>query len=408
LLDIDGMLLEKIKIQDEELCKVSMKSDPNSFSFVINQTKELNELAIDLNVENLKYVKDKTKEICDYASKKSIDAFEHVPDNQINETILSQIIDSCSPDHIACEKKVFKLFNRVNNLSSEIVIKIIIKFNARLHYLDYHYSTNNHIVKHVFANNKNETGHVYFQQLSESDKLWVLERNGLVIRQIKDPTKEHMETAIKQNPMALQYISPKKQTIKLCKMAFSVNKNSIQYAMKQDKEMCEEAFEHNPSLIEFLKFQNTEMCEKSIQNNVETFQYLKYKSETIYEAYLKVHPEYVSQMSNISKELKKLVFGMDKKLIRYFEDQPIEMVNELLKEDPSQLKHMNFQTKEMAKECFSKDKNVFPFVIEKSNEMILEALEHNPFFLQFVENRTQEHMDVAIKKNSMCVAFFKN
>jgi len=407
LLKLDGLILKNIECQNESICEAAIKSNPLSFVHVKNQTETLCKLSVESNATNFRHVKNKTNELCEYLMTMSSIQLEHAPKQFLTEENVIRIMNSHEKTTKFDRINFHKILNSSQKLSDETVIKIINKYNLMIQDLNSNV-VNKNIMKHVLIEECNINNFRLIKQLDNDDILWVLERNGEIIQEIEKPTQKQIETAIKKNPLALQYIKIQNQTSDLCKLAFSLDKSSIKYAFKQDKQMCEEAFEHDPLLISYLKHQTKEMCEKAIEANVDSYNDLKFKTEKINMAYLKKYPSHVKQMSSISEDIKKMLFEMDKKLLRYFEDQSEDMVKQLLENDPLQLKYMNFRTREIENECFLKNMNVFPHVIEKSKEMTMKALEHNPMFLRFVENQTKEQIDFALSKDSRCIAFLKN
>jgi len=407
LLKLDGLILKNIECQNESICEAAIKSNPLSFVHVKNQTETLCKLSVESNATNFRHVKNKTNELCEYLMTMSSIQLEHAPKQFLTEENVIRIMNSHEKTTKFDRINFHKILNSSQKLSDETVIKIINKYNLMIQDLNSNV-VNKNIMKHVLIEECNINNFRLIKQLDNDDILWVLERNGEIIQEIEKPTQKQIETAIKKNPLALQYIKIQNQTSDLCKLAFSLDKSSIKYAFKQDKQMCEEAFEHDPLLISYLKHQTKEMCEKAIEANVDSYNDLKFKTEKINMAYLKKYPSHVKQMSSISEDIKKMLFEMDKKLLRYFEDQSEDMVKQLLENDPLQIKYMNFRTREIENECFLKNMNVFPHVIEKSKEMTMKALEHNPMFLRFVENQTKEQIDFALSKDSRCIAFLKN
>lgn len=413
LIKIDPSIFQKIKIDDPEFLERVLQDNPSLFKYMEKQTARLCKIAIDLDVENFEHVKNKTKEMCDQVTSKSVHLFKFVPIEFIDQKKITETIEELkNKSNETVKRDLYILLNIAENVSDQTVIDIVIKHDLRLYNLNQKL-VNNNIIKNVLMNNSYTDSYKdkekYINELSEEDILSVLKvkGNGHVISFVKNPTSLQIEEAIKSSPMSLTHISAKDQTLELCKLAFSLDKNAIKCALKQDVQMCKEAFEYDPRFIVYLKHQTKKMCEKAIEIDHDFFDDLKYKTEKVHMTFLKHNPIYVQHIPNVSMEMKKMLFEMDQTLIKYFEEQPLEMINELLNKDPNQLKHINDQTKEMCDLCFSKDMGVFPHVIEKDDTMIMKALEYNPFFLKYVENQTQEHVDFALKKDSRCVVFLK-
>lgn len=407
MLKLDGNILENINAQNETLCEAAIKNESFSFIHVKEQTKHLCELAIDEYPGIFRYVKNKTNEICERVMKKSLSAFECAPKEFLTKENVSKLIDFYDKKQHCSNLYFCDILNRSEPLSDDMVIKIIIEHEVYMLNLSEHV-LNQNIIKNVLAQKSDMDGLNYIKKMNKGDIQWVLERNGRMIKGIENPNTKQMETAIKQNPLALEHIKPQKQTLDLCKLAFSLDKNSIKYAQKQDETMCKEAFEYDPSLIVYLKHQTKEMCEKAIELNVDYYNQLKYKTDKVNMVYLKKYPNQVEHITSLSCEIKKMLFEIDQSLIRYFEDQPIDMVNVLLKNDPLKLKHINQRNKKMENECFLRNMDVFPYIIEKNEEMIVKALEHNSMFLKYVENQTKDHIELATTKDSRCIAFVKD
>ena len=67
MINKNGVNLQYIKEQSEEMCKLAVCQNGYALQYVIVQTEEICKLAICKNGDALQFVNDQTKEICDFA-----------------------------------------------------------------------------------------------------------------------------------------------------------------------------------------------------------------------------------------------------------------------------------------------------------------------------------------------------
>jgi hypothetical protein len=96
---------------------------------------------------------------------------------------------------------------------------------------------------------------------------YVLVRDGLLLRYIKNQTEEMCELAIKNNPSAFEFV--KNKTPKLCNMAISKDGNLIRFVKIQTQEICQIAVRQNKDSIQFVnKKYKYVRFDTNLQNNI--------------------------------------------------------------------------------------------------------------------------------------------
>lgn len=108
------------------------------------------------------------------------------------------------------------------------------------------------------------------------DILKELKKDGMLLKKIpkKEQTIELCKTAIKQNPLALQFVSTKCLDSKMCLAAVKKNGQAFRYVPSQfvTKRMCELAVEADPELLNNVpvNFKTPTICINAIKKDVNT------------------------------------------------------------------------------------------------------------------------------------------
>lgn len=82
ILNKDGMILEFVDDQTEELCLIAVKQNPMALQFVNEQTFEMCLGAVKQNGSVLQYVKKQTNKICLEALKQNYYAYKFIKENK--------------------------------------------------------------------------------------------------------------------------------------------------------------------------------------------------------------------------------------------------------------------------------------------------------------------------------------
>lgn len=109
--------------------------------------------------------------------------------------------------------------------------------------------------------------------LTHENILLALERNGLVLKYLKNPTSEMITLALKQNGMALQYVE--NQTEEYCQLAVKQCGRALQFVENQTESICRLAIEkYAPSFL-YVKKQNETLSLLAIQKDARVFRMVK-------------------------------------------------------------------------------------------------------------------------------------
>jgi hypothetical protein len=103
--------------------------------------------------------------------------------------------------------------------------------------------------------------------------------NGMLIKQIIEPTFEECMVAIKQNGLAIKYI---KQSPELCITAVKQNGMALQYIKSQTEQICKSAVYQNSHALKFVINQSEEIILIATKKNPFSVTYIQKPSTEIY------------------------------------------------------------------------------------------------------------------------------
>jgi hypothetical protein len=124
-------------------------------------------------------------------------------------------------------------------------------------------------------------GHVLRYVKEQTDEICKLavQQNGNALHWIKEQTEEICKLAIKQNCFSLQYI--KNQTEEICKFAVQQNVNALKYVVAQTEEICKLAVQQNGYALKYVVAQTEEICKLAVQKNGLALLYVKNQTDEI-------------------------------------------------------------------------------------------------------------------------------
>lgn len=241
-------LLSKIQKKDQtvDICKAAIQKNYNTVKFNKIDDIELYKIAVKSNIKSLTLIKNHSMELYEYAIKLDPSSIKHFK---------KSIID--------------KFENK----------KKILDINWHcLEHLEKTPATCNYIVKKVSQS---------IQYVTESTLdlfMIALNDDGLCIKyidNIKDDYDKNQlyETAVKQNGLAIQYISNK--TIPLCLLAVKNNGDALQYIKKQNHNMCKEAIKQNPDSIRYATYKDREDIIRALDYNSKNFEFIEQTEDNI-------------------------------------------------------------------------------------------------------------------------------
>mgnify|MGYP000317113444 CR=1 FL=1 len=170
LIQYEPVVIRYVRNQTEELCRVAIEKNPYALSYIRNQTEEMCLLAMKKDSMMLEWIKNQTEELCLSAVRRNPDAIS---------VIKNQTKTLC---RIAVEKKPSTL-GYINDQTEELCA-LAVKFDKA----------------------------AIFWVYNESILINMLKKDGLLLAYRDNPTKKMIDTAVKQNPYALQLYNNRNKT----------------------------------------------------------------------------------------------------------------------------------------------------------------------------------------------------
>jgi hypothetical protein len=105
----------------------------------------------------------------------------------------------------------------------------------------------------------------FCQPPTSEDAVWLIQRDPLLLRHVRNQTPELCELAVGINGLALQYVVT--QSLNICSIAVHQNPAALQYAQFQTYEMCKRAIEKKPMMLAWVREQTIDLCQLAISIN---------------------------------------------------------------------------------------------------------------------------------------------
>lgn len=328
----------KKEYRTEHINELAVKNDGTVLKYIDKdqQTDKICEIAIDQNPVAILHVANKTFALCKRAFE--IDRFtaEFFPHDVIDK-MLDDVINLISeyPLMIRClskeqqteeicintVKRSPKALKYIKMQTQQVIQTAICKYYNALKYIN---NPSNEIIWFalkinprsiifvpnpqrnimLYACTKSYMNDIYAHcvpKLSHSDRLLLIEKNGLMLQTIepKYQTFDMCLKAIKQNPYALQYVDERYMTNYLCriairkapmtisyvnkfqtyglaKLAVTINSRAISNVLPENltSELVKMATEKNYKTIKYIKNQTYELCETAILTDFASIDYI--------------------------------------------------------------------------------------------------------------------------------------
>ncbi len=383
ILNKNGLLLEFIENQTEELCIIAIKNNINAYTFVKNKTYEINKILLNIDGNMLQYIENQTDELCIIAIKNNINAYTFV------------------------KKITYNLYK-----------SILIEHNIL--------STNNIKIYELFKN--------------------ILNKNGLLLEFIENQTEELCIIAVKNNIDAYNFIINK--TYELDKKLLDINFNILKYIENQTEELCLIALKNNidsfkhiknktynlnknilnidGNMLKYIENQTEELCLIALKNDLKSYNYIQNKTDEINKIYNKIHDDniyyekYYKKISNNGMYLKYIteqtenicLLAIDNNVAsyEYVKNMTPNIAIAIVKKDGMLLNKIDeiFHTNDICIAALKNNINAYQFIKNKTYEINAYVLSKKGWLLKFIENQTDELCIIAVQNDGMALEFVKN
>jgi len=226
-----------------------------------------------------------------------------------------------------------------------------------------------------------------FDSVDESFWINMLDKTGVMLRYVKNQTYEICETAVKQNGLAIQYVTDSLLTYDLYKLAIEQNSRAIQYVSMDmiDHVLIESAIRQNGLMLRFITDQTPELCEMAIKQNPLALQYVKDDMLT-------------KELCTMAVQLNGNALSCIDQSSSFFTEELCVMA---IQDDYDVLKIIENQTEDMCKLAVNLHGYVLRYVKNQTPEICRLAIEQAPCALQYVneEYQTEDMCKYAVKRD---------
>ena len=221
--------LENFDDQPKELI-ISIKNNHNSYKYIKNKSDDLDKKLLNINGLILQFIDNQSDELCMIAINNNINAYKYIKlytnkiinhintiDIELSKQILSsngtllEFVDEQTDElcEIACKNNI-NSYTFIKNKSYELNKKLLNIDGRILQFID---NQTDELCEIACKNNIN--AYKFIKNKSDELNLKMLNINGLLLQFISIQNDRICIIAIKQNPLAYQYVRNKNKRIKL-------------------------------------------------------------------------------------------------------------------------------------------------------------------------------------------------
>jgi competence CoiA-like predicted nuclease len=215
LISSNGLLLEFIDNQNDELCEIACKNNINAYKFINNKSYELDKILLNIDGRILQFIDTQTDELCEIAIKNNYYTYNYIKNKstELDKKLLNVNIRLLE----LIDNKTYDLYNTIiNNANIDSYKSILNKYN-------------------------------------ELDKL-LLNKNGLLLKYIENQTDELCIIACRNTLDAYYFI--KNKSDELNQKLISINGLLLKFMTNQDDRMCINAIKQNPNSYQYVRNKN--------------------------------------------------------------------------------------------------------------------------------------------------------
>lgn len=157
------------------------------------------------------------------------------------------------------------------------------------------------------------------------NSLQLVRKDGMLLRDIQNQTKEICLEAVKQNGLALKYV--KYQNELICLTAINQNHLAFSYVKDKNENLCNEVVKVNGLALELIKNQTPQICKNAIRQNPFSLQFVINQTDELCQEALYKSGLALEYVKNKTKELCLLALDQSSLAIRYI---PVSLLSESL------------------------------------------------------------------------------
>lgn len=239
--------------QTDEFCELAVTADFETFKFINNPSKELIIKCLKVDPHVLKFIDNQTEEFINIALNSDIRTFCYIDEEKINQNIMDLFID-----------------NFYNG------IRIVGRF---IHHIPSEFRTKDTFYRLI----EKDPNVIKYLEEDEQDEfpdlcLMALREDGLLLKFIKNHTREMDLTAVKSNGLALKFV--KEQDEEICIAAIKQNKKAYRlYCRIHTQAVYEAIVKKSGIMIQYVPYNNIteEMVDIAMSKSALAIKYIPLK-----------------------------------------------------------------------------------------------------------------------------------
>jgi hypothetical protein len=216
-----------------------------------------------------------------------------------------------------------------------------------------------------------------------------IQKNGLMLQNVKEQTNYTCMTAVKQNGNALYYVH--NQTEDICLAAVQQDGLALRYVKKQTEDICLAAVKQNGLSLRHIKEQTKDICLAAIKQNVNAFHLIDRRYYT-YDIYMEVVKKDGTFIKNLN--MRGLLLNQKKNIY-----------NAAVLQNGLALKYIQYHTDDICEKAVQQNGMALQFINEQTPEICLLAVQQNGMALKYVNEQTFKICLAAIKQNGCAIKY---
>lgn len=194
-------------------------------------------------------------------------------------------------------------------------------------------------------NNERLLDDTFQNRKTTNDYIQEVKQDGMNLRHIDEKYRNRMieSLAVKQNPMAIQFVSEQNQVESICLDAVRENGLVIKYIKNPTLSVCIEAIKQNWLAFYMIVDKNYKICFEAVKQNGLLLKYIKDQDEKICKEAVYENPQALEYVLNQSEDIIRCALLKSGLCLQYVKHKTKEMCKLALKQNTLAMKYIPYE-----------------------------------------------------------------
>lgn len=219
-------------------------------------------------------------------------------------------------------------------------------------------------------------------------------------------TEEICTLAVKENGLALRFVNDQYLTEAICILALQQNIGAFKYVSSQlipnllTEKLLKYAVSQEGNNLKYVKDQTEEICKLAVKQNGLALRYVNQDSSS--------HLTSKLLSKSLIEEIYILAVQQNGKLLYYVKEQTEKICAEAVQQNGDAIHYIINQTEEICLLAVRQDGLSLYYIKEQTDNICITSVKQNGNALRFVQNQTDEICILAVEQNGNALQYVKN